>query len=60
MNTRTAEVSAFMDKFDHPLKPEAQAVRDIIKGVNQSFTPVNHLFHYPPSFCTAGKTQSTV
>ena len=31
-------VDEFMNKLDHPLKAEVQAVRDIIKGVNPKIT----------------------
>jgi hypothetical protein len=31
---KTADVDAYMAKLEHPLKPEVQAVREIIKGVN--------------------------
>jgi hypothetical protein len=35
---RTADVDAYMDRLDHPLKAEAQAVREIIKGVDPRIT----------------------
>jgi hypothetical protein len=35
---KTEEVDAFMDALDHPFKAEVQAVRDIIKNVNQDIT----------------------
>jgi hypothetical protein len=34
----TAQVNAFLEKLDHPFKPEVQAVRDIIKRVNPNIT----------------------
>ncbi len=34
----TKIVDAFMDKLDHPLKEDVQAVRNIIKGVNKNIT----------------------
>jgi hypothetical protein len=35
---KTEEVDAFMDKLDHPLKAEVEAVRDIIKNVHSDIT----------------------
>lgn len=32
------KVNDYMGKLDHPLKAEVQAVREIIKGVNQAIT----------------------
>jgi hypothetical protein len=34
----TAQVEAMLDKLDHPLKGEVQAVRAIIKGVSPKIT----------------------
>ena len=34
----TAEVDGFMRNLEHPLKPEVQAVREIIKAVNPGIT----------------------
>ncbi len=36
--SRTSEVNDFMEKLDHPLKAEIQAIRDVVKGVNQGVT----------------------
>src|SRR5215471_7254234 len=35
---RTQTVDAFMSELDHPFKAEVQAVREIIKGVNEKIT----------------------
>ncbi len=35
---QTAEVDAYMAQSQHPLKAEAQALREIIKGVNKNIT----------------------
>ena len=35
---KTEEVVAFMEKLDHPFKAEVQAVREIIKSVNEGIT----------------------
>ena len=35
---RTDEVNAFMEKLDHPLKKEVEAVRKIIMNVNKGIT----------------------
>jgi len=35
---QTEKVNAFMDQLDHPFKAEVQAVRDIIKHVNEDIT----------------------
>lgn len=32
---KTAEVNAFMDKLDHPLKAEVQAVRECREGIGE-------------------------
>jgi len=34
----TEEVNAFMDKLDHPFKPEVQTIREIVKNVNRDIT----------------------
>ena len=36
--TGTEQVDAYMAALDHPLKAEAQALRDLIKGVNKNIT----------------------
>ncbi|MBC7813905.1 MAG: DUF1801 domain-containing protein [Burkholderiales bacterium] len=38
MKKQKETVDEFMDKLDHPLKAEVQAVREIIKGVNPNIT----------------------
>lgn len=38
LTNNTPKVNEFMDKLDHPLKAEVQAVREIIKGVNKNIT----------------------
>lgn len=38
MKKNKETVDEFMDKLDHPFKAEVQAVREIIKGVNQNIT----------------------
>jgi hypothetical protein len=35
---KTEKVNEFMDQLDHPFKAEVQAVRDIIKNMNQDIT----------------------
>ena len=35
---KTEEVDAFMEKLDHPFKAEVEAVRKIIKKVNEAIT----------------------
>ena len=38
MAKKTEDVESYMEKLDHPLKAEVQALRDIIKGVNENIT----------------------
>jgi uncharacterized protein YdhG (YjbR/CyaY superfamily) len=38
MAKKTENVESYMEKLDHPLKAEVQALRDIIKGVNENIT----------------------
>jgi hypothetical protein len=55
---KTAEVDAFMETLNHPLKAEVQAVRDIIKGVNPDVT--EHIKWNAPSFCYNGDDRVTM
>src|SRR5262245_53119364 len=54
----TAEVDAFMETLNHPLKVEVQAVRDIIKDVNPAIT--EHIKWNAPSFCYNGDDRVTM
>lgn len=49
----TKKVDEFMDKLDHPLKAEIQAVRDIIKSVNKDIT--EEIKWKAPSFSYKGE-----
>ena len=54
---KTAEVNDFMEKLDHPLKPEVQVIRDIIKGVNKNIT--EQIKWNAPSFSYKGEYQES-
>ena len=51
---KTEEVDAYMEKLDHPLKAEIEAVRAIIKNASPSIA--EHIKWAAPSFfCPGGK-----
>jgi uncharacterized protein YdhG (YjbR/CyaY superfamily) len=51
--SRTDKVDEFMERLDHPFKTEVQAVRDIIKGVNNGI--VEEIKWKAPSFSYKGE-----
>src|SRR5687768_4763261 len=48
MKKQTETVDAYMDKLDHPLKAEVQAIREIIKGVDENI--IEQIKWNAPSF----------
>jgi uncharacterized protein YdhG (YjbR/CyaY superfamily) len=49
----TQEVDQFMEELDHPLKPEVQIIREIIKGIHPEIT--EQIKWKAPSFSYQGE-----
>lgn len=52
-----AQVTAFFDQLDHPLKPAMQMIREIVLGLDDSIT--EHIKWNAPSFCHGGDDRVT-